>query len=300
MLDAIAELGAPPLTELTPQVLREEPAFFREMVGPGPELTRVSDIAIPGPAGPIPARVYEPVPDPVGTIVYYHGGGWCLGCLDDFDAVCRALAVAAGTRLISVDYRLAPEHPFPAAGDDAFAALVRIAERHPGEPLVVAGDSAGGNLATVAALRARDEGGPEIALQVLVYPVVDCDPTRPSYLECTGTSLIINASEMAWFWDYYVLDAAERVHPYASPLRASSLERLPPAYVVIAEHDPLRDEGLAYAAALESAGVPVALRRYEDQIHGFFVLVNVLETADRAVAEAGAAIRDAVAARVSV
>jgi acetyl esterase len=295
LLDAIAEVGAPPLTEMSPQDLRGEPAFFREMVGAGPDVAVVRDVELPGPAGAIPARVYEPVPQPAGTVVYYHGGGWVLGCLDDFDAVCRALAVAAGARLVSVDYRLAPEHRFPAAADDAYAALVGVAEQYPGDPLVVAGDSAGANLAAVATLRSRDEGGPEIVLQVLVYPVVDCDPTRPSYAQCTGTKLVINAAEMAWFWDHYLPDPDERAHPYASPIRASSLEGLPPAYVVIAEHDPLRDEGLAYAAALESAGVPVTVERYDDQIHGFFVLVNLMESADRAVAAAGIAIRDAVA-----
>ena len=254
----------------------------------------MKDIEIPGPSGVIPARVYKPVPDPVGTVVYYHGGGWVLGCLDEFDAVCQLLAVASGARVVSVDYRLAPEHPFPAAVDDAFAALVRVAAQHPEEPIVVAGDSAGGNLAAVSALRAREAGGPEIALQVLVYPVVDCDLTRPSYLECSGSGLFLNTAEMVWFWDHYAPDEAEREHPYASPIPASDLAGLPPTYVVVAEHDPLRDEGLAYAAALESAGVPVTVTRYDDQIHAFFWLVNVMETADRAVVEAGAAIRDAM------
>jgi acetyl esterase len=297
LLDAFSESGAPRLTELTPEQARQPPVTFAELIGPGPDVASVRDIVIPGPAGGIPARVYEPVPEPVGTVVYYHGGGWVLGTLDDFDAVCQSLAVAAGTRVVSVDYRLAPEHRFPAATDDAFAALLWIAERHPDTPIVVAGDSAGGNLAAVSALRAREAGGPEIALQLLVYPVVDCDLMRPSCVECADTKLILNTPEMAWFWDHYAPDEADRTHPYASPLRASSLEGLPPAYVVIAHHDPLRDEGLAYAAALEAAGVPVTVARYDDQIHAFFVLVNVLEGADRAVAEAGAAIRDVVAAR---
>jgi len=295
-LGMIAEADAPPLTSMTPDEARAGSRFFVDLIGPGPEVTAVRDIDIPGPSGAIPARVYEPVPDPVGTVVYYHGGGFVLGCLDEFDAVCQALAVASGARVVSVDYRLAPEHRFPAAVDDAFAALVGVAERHPGEPIVVAGDSAGGNLAAVSALRAREAGGPEIALQVLIYPVVDCDLTRPSYLECSGTDLFLNTAEVVWFWDHYVPDPAEREHPYVSPIRATDLGGLPPAYVVVAEHDPLRDEALAYAAALESAGVPVTVARYDDQIHAFFWLVNVMETADRAVVEAGAAIRDAVAA----
>jgi len=295
-LDLIAAAGAPPLTSMTPDEARAGSGFFVDLIGSGPEVAAVKDIEIPGPGGVIPARVYKPVPDPVGTVVYYHGGGFVLGCLDEFDAVCQALAVASGARVVSVDYRLAPEHCFPAAPDDAFAALVQIAERHPGEPIVVAGDSAGGNLAAVSALRAREAGGPRIALQVLVYPVVDCDLTRPSYAECSKGELFLNTAEVVWFWDHYLPDETEREHPYASPIRASDFEGLPPAYVVIAEHDPLRDEGLAYAAALESAGVPVTVARYDDQIHAFFWLVNVMETADRAVVEAGAAIRDAMAA----
>ncbi len=299
LLDLIAESGAPPLTEMTPEEARQVPAILMELVGSGPDVALVRDIDIPGPAGVIPARLYEPVPDPLGTVVYYHGGGWVIGSLDDWDAVCRALAVASGLRLVSVDYRLAPEHRFPAATDDAFAALVWVAEQHPGSPIVVAGDSSGGNLATVSALRAREAGGPKIALQMLVYPVVDCDLTRPSYAEYTDTKLILNTAEIAWFWDQYMPEEATRAHPCASPIRASSLEGLPPAYLVIAQHDPLRDEGLAYAAALEAAGVPVTVTRYEDQIHVFFVLVNLMESADRAVAEPGAAIRDAVAAEAS-
>jgi acetyl esterase/lipase len=295
-LGVIADVGAPPLASVTPDEARQAAPFFVDLIGPGPEVAAVRDIEIPGPAGPIHARVYEPVPDPVGTVVYYHGGGWVLGSLDEFDAVCQALAVASGARVVSVDYRLAPEHRFPAATDDAFAALAWSAEQHADEPIVVAGDSAGGNLAAVSALRAREAGGPKIALQLLVYPVVDCDLTRPSYVECSADEFFLNRSEMAWFWDHYAPDAAEREHPYASPIRAPDLVGLPPAYVVIAEHDPLRDEGLAYAAALESAGVPVTVARHDDQIHAFFWLVNVMESADRAVADAGAAIRDAMSA----
>jgi acetyl esterase len=299
LLDFIAESDAPPLTEMTPEEARQVPAIISEMVGPGPDVAAVRDIEIPGPAGGIRARVYEPAGSAAGTIVYYHGGGWVIGTLDDWDAVCRALAVASGARLVSVDYRLAPEHCFPAAADDAFAALVGVAQQYPGSPIVVAGDSAGGNLAAVSALRARDAGGPEIALQVLVYPVVDCDLTRQSYAECTDTEFIINKAEMAWFWNHYVPDESQRAHPHASPLRASSHDGLPSAYIVIAHHDPLRDEGLAYAAALEAAGVPVTVTRHDDQIHAFFVLVNLMESADRAVDEAGTAIRDAVAGKAT-
>ncbi len=297
LLAAFAESGAPPLPTLTPEQARQPPVTFEAMIGSGPPVPVVRNIEIPGSAGPIPARLYEPVSEPAGTVACFHGGGWVLGTLDDFDAVCRMLAVTSGARVVSVDYRLAPEHRFPAAIDDAFAGLVWAAERYSEGPIVVAGDSAGGNLAAVSALRAREAGGPDITLQVLVYPIVDCDLTRPSYVECSGSNLILNMAEMAWFWDHYVPDEAEREHPHASPIRASSLEGLPPAYIVIAHHDPLRDEGAAYAAALEAAGVPVTVTMHDDQIHAFFVLVNLLDSADRAVAAAGAAIREAVAER---
>jgi acetyl esterase len=199
--------------------------------------------------------------------------------------------------VVSVDYRLAPEHVFPAAADDAYDALVWAASADglaAGRPVVVAGDSAGGNLAAVSALRARDCGGPATVLQVLVYPVVDCDLDRRSYREHDGDELIVNRRDMIWFWDHYLPDPAERVNPYASPLRASSLTGLPPAYVVTAEHDPLRDEGFAYADRLRAARVPVEHRHYGSQIHGFFMFTGVLDDADKAAADVGSAIRSAV------
>jgi len=217
-----------------------------------------------------------------------------FGTLDEWDAVCRALCVESGARLVSVDYRLAPEHPFPAAADDAYDAFVWVAQNLAGDgPLVVAGDSAGGNLAAVTALRARDESGPAIALQLLVYPVVDHDMTTGSYAQFADAPLLLNKLGMVWFWDHYAPDVADRSHPHASPLLASDHSGLPPAYVVIAGFDPLRDEGLAYAAKLEAAGVPVTVRRFDDQIHAFFGMINMMESANTAVSEAGAAIRAA-------
>jgi acetyl esterase len=211
----------------------------------------------------------------------------------------RALATASGCDVLSVDYRLAPEHAFPAATDDAYDALVWAASEaglaH-GRPVVVAGDSAGGNLATVAALRAREAGGPPIALQVLVYPVTDCDTDRHSYQEYDGDEFIVNRRDMGWFWGHYAADPATRVNPYASPLRATSLAGLPPAYIVTAEHDPLRDEGFAYADRLRAARVPVEHHHFGSQIHGFFTYTGMLDDADKAVAEVGAAIRAAVTA----
>jgi acetyl esterase len=267
------------------------------MIPAGPALESVRNIVIPSQAGGMPARVYSPSADAPGVVVYYHGGGWVVGSLDGWDPSVRALAAASGCDVVSVDYRLAPEHAFPAAADDAYDALVWVAASGGlarGRPIVVAGDSAGGNLATVSALRARDSGGPAIALQVLVYPVTDCDMDRRSCREYDGEDLILNRRDMRWFWDRYAPEHEARVNPYASPLRAPSLAGLPAAYLITAEHDPLRDEGFAYADRLRDARVPVEHRHYGSQIHAFFSFTGVLDDADKAVAEAGAAIRSAV------
>ena len=300
VLDGKAASGVPPFWELPPDAARAVVEANGEIIGAGPEVASVRDITIPSAAGGMPARVYSPSADAPGVVVYYHGGGWVVGSLDSWDASVRALAVASGCDVVSVDYRLAPEHVFPAAADDAFDALLWVASDEglaAGRPIVVAGDSAGGNLATVAALRARDAGGPPIALQVLVYPVTDSDLDRTSYHQYTGNELILNRQDMVWFWDHYAPDPAARVNPYASPLRATDVTGLPPAFIITAEHDPLREEGFAYADRLRAARVPVEHRHYGSQIHAFFTFVNVLDDADKAVAEAGAAIKAAVAGK---
>ena len=304
ILDAKAAVGPPPLWELTPGEARAGVDANASVIGPGPDVASVRDIVIPSQAGGIKARVYSPAADAPGVIVYYHGGGWVVGSLDAWDASCRALAVASGCDVVSVDYRLAPEHGYPAAADDAFDALVWVASGGhdglaAGRPMLVAGDSAGGNLAAVSALRARDAGGPPLAMQLLVYPVTDCDLERRSYHEYDGDELILNRRDMVWFWDHYVPDPADRVNPDASPLRARDLSGLPPAYVITAEHDPLREEGFEYAERLRAARVPVEHRHFGSQIHGFFTFVNVLDDADKAVADAGAAIRAAVDAAIT-
>jgi acetyl esterase len=291
LLDMMAEQGGPPLSAMSPEDARQLPAILASLTGPGPDLHAVRDVEIPGPAGPIPARVYEPVADPVGTVVFFHGGGWVIGGLDEWDTAARLLAQESGAQVVSVDYRLAPEHRFPAAADDSYAAAKwAAAELAGGGPIVVAGDSAGGNLAAVTALRAR-EGGPQIALQVLVYPVVDSDLTSDHYAQYQDTHFILNTPDMHWFWDHYCPDPADRAHPDASPIRAESLGGLPPAFVLVAGNDPLLAEGLAYAKRLEDEGVPVQLVRYDDQIHAFFTLPNLIEAGNAAIAEAGAAIR---------
>jgi acetyl esterase/lipase len=295
ILDGKAAAGGPPMWEQTPEEGRAVVAANASLIGAGPEVASVRDVVIPGQAGGIPARLYSPAADAPGVVVYYHGGGWVLGSIDEWDASVRALAVASGCDVLSVDYRLAPEHAFPAAVDDAYDALVWAAGLlADGRPLVVAGDSAGGNLAAVCALRARDTGGPSLALQVLVYPVTDHDLDRKSYHQYDGTELILNRRDMAWFWEHYAPDPAVRANPYASPLRASDLSGLPPAYIVTAEHDPLRDEVFAYADRLRAARVPVEHRHYGSEIHAFFTFLNLLDDAGKAVSESGAAIRAAV------
>lgn len=294
-VDAMIAEGGPPLHELSVEEARGIPAAFPEILGPGPEIAVVREITIPGPGGELSARLYEPVDDPPATIVYFHGGGWVIGSAEYWDASVRVFARESGCRVISVDYRLAPEHPYPAAADDAYAAVLWAAGEFDG-PLVVAGDSAGGNLAAVATLRARDEDGPEIAYQVLVYPVVDHTMDTPSMEAYAEAPLILNRLGMHWFWDHYAPNVEQRAEPHASPLRAESHEGLPPAYVLIAEHDPLRDEGLAYVEKLKAAGVPVTVRHVDDQIHAFFTLVNVLDGAAEAHRDAGQAIRRAVGA----
>ena len=297
VLDGKAAAGAPPLWELSPDEGRALVDATSRMIPAGPDLESVRDIVIPSRAGGMPARVYSPSSSAPGLVLYFHGGGWVVGSLDGWDASVRGLAVASGCDVVSVDYRLAPEHVFPAAADDAYDALEWAASASGlagGRPIVVAGDSAGGNLAAVSALRARDSGGPPIALQVLVYPVVDYDLDRRSYREYDGDELIVNRRDMIWFWDHYAPDPGTRVNPYASPLRASSLSGLPPVYLVTAEHDPLREEGFAYADRLRAARVPVDHRHFGSQIHGFFTFTGMLDDADKAVAEAGSAIRAAV------
>ncbi len=292
-LDMAAEAGGPPLSEMTVEQARGLPALLGQLVGEGPQVASVRDIEIPGPAGAIPARVYEPTESPAGTVVYYHGGGWVLGGLDDWDAVLRMLAVESGARVVSVDYRLAPEHRFPAAHEDADAAAAWIAsELAGGGPIVVAGDSAGGNLATVVALHARD-GGPQIALQVLLYPAVDADTTTENYDRYRETQLFLNTQDMEWFYSHYAPDTAVRSHPDLSPLRADSLAGSPPAYVVVAGHDPLTEDALKYAKRLEDEGVKVSVARYDDQMHAFMSMANFIDVGNAAIADAGAAIKAA-------
>jgi acetyl esterase len=241
-------------------------------------MARADDHQVAVPGGEVTVRVLVPPQGARGVITYLHGGGWVIGSIDDYDTLARKLAERTSCAVALVGYRLAPEHRYPTAADDCTAAVNWVAEHladltgRDDVPHIVAGDSAGGNLAAVVARRARDGGGPPLALQVLVYPVTDADLGRGSYVD-PENQLLLTRESMVWFWDHYVPDPARRAEPDASPLRATDLHGLPPAVVLTAEHDVLRDEGEAYAAALEAAGVPVDLQRHAGQAHGFFSLL---------------------------
>jgi len=271
-------------------------ALLAAMAAPAASLLpiySVADRTIPGPAGALVVRIYRPsaaVNLPV--LVWFHGGGWVLGSLDNGDFPCRQLANDANCVVVSVDYRLAPEDCFPAAIDDCLAATqwVAVAADELGVDaarIAVAGDSAGANLAACVAYRAREEG-PKLVYQLLIYPVTDADFARPSYVE-NGAGYRLTLDDMQWFWECYTPDPADRTNPHVAPLHAPDLAGLPPAHVITAEFDPLRDEGEAYAAALQAAGVPTEAVRYDGLIHGFYVLPTAEPVEDIAAAQQRAA-----------
>jgi acetyl esterase len=284
-----AQAGAPPLTAGTPAQARTAYAGRRALIGPGPDLASAAEsVLTSADGGQFRVRTLVPHGDVRALIVYYHGGGWVLGDIDDFDTLGRILATQLQAAMVMVDYRLAPEHRYPAAADDALAALrwasSQMTEITGGHvPVLVMGDSAGGNLAAVTALRARDEGGPRIDGQVLIYPVTDADFDTTTYHD-PENQLVLARDSMIWFWDHYLPDPARRSEPAASPLRAATLAGLPPAIVLTAEYDPLRDEGEAYADRLSADGVPVTRRRFAGQMHGFVALPNVLPGSADAIA----------------
>jgi acetyl esterase len=289
LLAAASASGAPPLTQLTPDEARARVTAGAALCAPGPELRDVRDVEVPVGAAVVPGRLYRPDGGtPRATVVYLHGGGWVTGDLDYSDPLCRHLAADAGCEVLSVDYRLAPEHPFPTPFEDAYGALLwAAAELAEGRPLVVAGDSAGGALAAACALRARDEDGPRLAGQLLLYPVLDADFTRPSYILNQG--MILGPAEMGWFWDHYLPDAGARAPAYARPLQAPDVAGLPPTALVVADLDPLRDEGLAYAARLTESSVPVRLRHVPGLVHGY---LRFSARVDAAAAQAPAIAHD--------
>ncbi len=293
MLEAARAAGRPALSAGTPQQSRELVATTRAALGAGPEVGEVRDLRIPTRAGEVPARLYrakggcEP-----GLVVYLHGGGWVCGSVDDFDVLTRALVDKSGCAVLSVDYRLAPEHPFPAGLEDAQDAIA-WAHDHlasliggPGR-LAVAGDSAGGNLATVAV--ARLAGRAQVALQCLFYPVTDSDFTRPSY-RAHSQGMPLTDADMDWFFRHYAPPSLWQ-HPDIAPVRRDDLAGHPPAWIAVAEHDVLHDEAVAYAERLRAAGVPVTVERAMGLPHGFARMLNLIPEADAVVAVAAAAIR---------
>ncbi len=307
LLDKIAAADVPPLHELTVEEAREANAKLFITKREPEAVGAVEDRVIPGPADsahPIPVRIYTPEGDgPFPVLVYLHGGGWVVGSLDTHDAQCRALCTGASCVVVAVDYRLAPEHKFPAAVDDCEAAVQWVADhtaalRGDAARLAVGGDSAGGNLAAVVALRARDRGTPYLAFQLLIYPATDMHYGTPSHCE-NAESYLLTRDAIMWFRDQYLHSDAEVSHPEVSPLLAPSLDDLPPAFIITAEFDPLRDEGETYAARLQEAGVPVILKRYDGMIHGFFNLGHVLDQGQQAIADCAAELRRVLHARAS-
>jgi acetyl esterase/lipase len=292
LLDQMQAMGLPPLDALP---VPEARAAIMQMVaaaGPPEPVARVENRTVPGPAGEIPVRLYAPeAKGPLPVLVYYHGGGWVIGNLDSHDGVCRQLANAAGCLVVSVDYRLAPEHPYPAAAEDAYAAARWVAAHAAslgGDParVAVGGDSAGGNLSAVVSQMARDRGGPRLVYQLLIYPVVDAPGDERASYRDNADGYFLTATSMHWFWNHYQAGKPSCREPYACPLRATDLRGLPPALVITAEFDPLRDEAEEYAAKLHAADVPVTLTRYDGMIHGFFGMAALLDQAKVAVAEA--------------
>ncbi len=289
MADAIEDIeamGIPPWHAMSVESARqvEDGVFTADETE---TIQFVRNLSIPGPRGDIPIRVYRPDVQDVPVVVFYHGGGWVLGTLDSIDGVCRELANRTECVVVSVDYRLAPEYPFPAGADDAYAALEWVAEHAEsfgGDPtkLGVAGTSAGGNLAAVTALRAREFDGPTLSHQSLLYPVTNYDFDTDSYAENEDGPLLSRA-DMEWFWNHYLRSSVDGANPYASPLRANNLSGLPPATVVTCGYDPLRDEGIAYADRLAEAGVSVRHDHYPDVAHGFLSLTDAVSTADEAM-----------------
>ena len=260
---------------------------------PGPEMASEADRRIPGPGGDIPIRVYRPHHETGAVLVYFHGGGWVLGNLDTHNGPCRTLAQGAGCVVVAVDYRMAPEHRFPAAAEDAYAAVKWVSDNAEAllvdaSKLAVGGESAGGNLAAVVCLMARDRGGPAIVQQWLAYPVTDHSFDRPSYQE-NATGLGLERPTMEWFWDHYLGPDGDGSNAYASPLRAKSLAGHPRAIVITCEYDVLRDEGNAYAERLSREGVPVELRCVPGVNHGF--LSSPVEAGARAFDEIGTLLR---------
>ena len=292
LLDQINSAEGKAIPEMTVQENREGlSAFYKDLVGEPQEVAKVENVQIPTHDGEqIGVRIYTPEGNgPFPVVVFYHGGGWVLGDLEVIDPIMRWFTNECETIVVSVDYRLAPENKFPIPAEDCYTATKWASEnisKYNGDPkrLVVAGDSAGGNLAAVVPLMAKDRGGPDISLQVLLYPVTNFDTTTRSYIE-NGKGNYLETEAMYWFNDHYLNSEEDKKNPYAAPLQAKDLSNLPPALVFTAEYDVLRDEGKAYADRLREAGVPVTHTQFDGQIHGFFWMPVIMDDAKKAMAQ---------------
>lgn len=282
-------LGGLPFHRLGVQASRD--ATMVAFLPPGPAMHRVVDRVVTGAGGSVPVRIYQPVRRTgAPAVLYAHGGGWSIGSLDGADGICRTLAARTGFTVVSVDYRQAPEHPYPAPLDDVWTALTWLAGEDcelavDPERIAVAGDSAGGNLAAATALRARSEDGPRIAAQLLVYPALDDAADLPSYRTFAEAPLL-TTRDVRWFWRLYLGEAADSEATYARPGAAARLEGLAPTAVLTAEQDPVRDDGEQFARRLARAGVPTWTKRYEGVYHGFFAFPGLLSAADEALRDA--------------
>jgi acetyl esterase len=303
LLSLIEKSGLPPTHLLSPVEARAMYRERRRYTQPDPpEVALAQNLAMPGPAGDIPLRLYRPAgsspQELLPVLVYYHGGGWVIGDLDTHDTLCRELANGSGCGLVAVDYRLGPEHRFPAAALDAIAAARWVHDNAASLQLdagriAVGGDSAGGNLAAVVALAARDDGGPALAFQLLIYPATDMRCAAPSH-QANGQGYLLTNDTIRYFHDHYIDDASHDLDWCASPLLRDDLAGLPPAFVLTAGYDPLRDEGLQYSQRLTEAGNLATLVCFERQIHGFITMGKVIDEAHAAVQLCAAQLRHAL------
>ncbi len=300
LLDQLAAIDAPPTSSLTPNEMRQQSRAQMALLGEPEPIAHVENRTIPGPQGEIPIRIYTP--DGRGIfplLVFFHGGGWVICDLDTHDGVCRSLANKAGCVVVSVDYRLAPEHKFPAAPEDCYAATKWVAENatqlnSDAVRIAVGGDSAGGNLTAVISQMARDRGGPPLIFQLMIYPATDFTMSCPSIDE-NAEGYYLTKADMIWFTNHYLNDEDDKHNPLASPLFASNLQGLPPALIITAEYDPLRDEGEKYGQRLKEAGVPVTIHRYSGVIHAFVSMAPILDQGKLAIEECAHALRAAFA-----
>jgi acetyl esterase len=300
-LDMLAAAGGPPLETLPLDEARKVPYMMIDAGGPEQPVAQVDTRVIAGPVRPIPVRVYRPaLAQDLPALVYFHGGGFVICNLDTHDRLCRSLANESGCVVVAVDYPLSPEHKFPAAVEDSYAATRYVAE-HATEfgvdssRIAVGGDSAGGNLAAVVSLMARDRGGPSLKFQLLIYPLVDFDDNRPSMREYENDHFLTREF-MDWCFESYLGRQDDRRAPQASPWYASDHRGLPAAMILTAECDPLRDQGEAYALKLQSAGVTVELKRYDGMIHPFVSLAGIIDAGRTAITDAASAVRHALIA----